>query len=83
MKLARRDFLRRATGVAVLPLMPRVARAQSYPSRPITPVVPYPAGGPTDTIARIVSERMRSSLGQPVVIENVDRRRVIADRWIP
>jgi tripartite-type tricarboxylate transporter receptor subunit TctC len=47
------------------------AQAQLYPSRPITMVVPFPAGGSTDTLARIVSERMRASLGQPVVIENV------------
>jgi tripartite-type tricarboxylate transporter receptor subunit TctC len=47
------------------------ASAQVYPSRPITIVVPYPAGGPTDVIARIVAERMRVSLGQPIVIENV------------
>ena len=47
------------------------ASAQVYPSRPITMVVPFPAGGPTDTIARIMSERMSTSLGQPVIIENV------------
>jgi tripartite-type tricarboxylate transporter receptor subunit TctC len=47
------------------------ASAQVYPSRPITMVVPYPAGGPTDVIARIVVERMWVSLGQPIVIENV------------
>jgi len=45
--------------------------AQVYPSRPITVVVPFPAGGPSDTIARIVSERMSTSLAQPIVIENV------------
>jgi tripartite-type tricarboxylate transporter receptor subunit TctC len=44
---------------------------QSYPSRPITLVVPYAAGGPADAIARIVAERMRRSLGQPMIIENV------------
>jgi tripartite-type tricarboxylate transporter receptor subunit TctC len=44
---------------------------QPYPSRPITMVVPFAAGGPTDVVARIVSERMGSSLGQTVVIENV------------
>jgi tripartite-type tricarboxylate transporter receptor subunit TctC len=49
----------------------RPASAQAYPSRPITMVVPYPAGGPTDVIARIVAERMRVSLGQPIIIENV------------
>jgi tripartite-type tricarboxylate transporter receptor subunit TctC len=44
---------------------------EPYPSRPITMVVPYPPGGVTDTLARLVAERMRPSLGQPVVIENV------------
>jgi tripartite-type tricarboxylate transporter receptor subunit TctC len=47
------------------------AAAQSYPSRPLTMIVPYPPGGPTDTLARIFAERLRASLGQPVVIENV------------
>ncbi len=47
------------------------ADAQDYPSRPITMVVPYPPGGPTDTLARIVSERMRTLLGQSIIIENV------------
>jgi tripartite-type tricarboxylate transporter receptor subunit TctC len=47
------------------------AQAQSYPSRPITLVVPFPPGGSTDTAARIMAERMRAPLGQPIVIENV------------
>src|SRR5438445_5876710 len=47
------------------------AQAQTYPSRPITLVVPFPPGGSTDTAARIMAERMRVSLGQPIVIENV------------
>jgi tripartite-type tricarboxylate transporter receptor subunit TctC len=47
------------------------AAADIYPSRPITVIVPYPAGGPTDALMRILSERMRMSLGQPFVIENV------------
>jgi tripartite-type tricarboxylate transporter receptor subunit TctC len=46
------------------------APAQTYPSRPITIVVPFPAGGPTDALARILAERMRSALGQSVIIEN-------------
>jgi tripartite-type tricarboxylate transporter receptor subunit TctC len=48
-----------------------VAQAQSYPSRPITVVVPFAAGGPTDTIARILSERIGKTLAQPVIVENV------------
>jgi tripartite-type tricarboxylate transporter receptor subunit TctC len=47
------------------------ARAQDYPTHPITMIVPFPAGGPTDTLGRIIGERMRVSLGQPIVIENV------------
>ena len=47
------------------------AAAQSYPSRPVTLIAPFPAGGPLDTIARIISEPMRVALGQPVIIENV------------
>ncbi len=47
------------------------ASAQTYPSRAITLIAPFPAGGPLDTIARILSEPMRAALGQPVVIENV------------
>src|ERR1700686_3068654 len=47
------------------------AMAQPYPARPITLIVPYGASGPLDTLTRIVSERMRVSLGQPMVIENV------------
>src|SRR5713101_1938643 len=47
------------------------AAAQVYPSRPITMVVPYGAGGSTDTIGRIVAEGMRGALGQPVIVENV------------
>jgi tripartite-type tricarboxylate transporter receptor subunit TctC len=71
MKLPRRTFLRLAAGAAALPAMSRVARAQAYPTRPITMVVPFAAGGNSDTIGRIVAERMREPLGQPVIIENV------------
>jgi tripartite-type tricarboxylate transporter receptor subunit TctC len=67
----RRQFLHLAAGVAALPAASRVARAQAYPTRPITMVVPFPAGGPTDVIARVLTEPMRASLGQPVIVENV------------
>ncbi len=48
-----------------------VAPAQTYPSRPVSMIVPFPAGGATDTLARFLAERMKQSLGQPVIIENV------------
>jgi tripartite-type tricarboxylate transporter receptor subunit TctC len=57
-------------GAALLAAISTFAAAQAYPSRPITVVVPFAAGGPTDTIARILGDRMARSLGQPVVIEN-------------
>src|SRR5713226_2897157 len=47
------------------------AVAQNFPSRPVTMIVPLAVGGSTDTIARIVAEGMRASLGQPVIVENV------------
>src|ERR1700724_3477625 len=47
------------------------AVAQTFPSRPVAMIVPFPAGGITDIIARIVGEGMRKSLGQPVIIENL------------
>ena len=47
------------------------ARAETYPSHPITIIVPYPAGGPTDTLARILADHMKNSLGQPIIVENV------------
>ena len=70
-RLSRRQILRVAAAAAASPVTMRVARAQAYPTRPITMVVPYPAGGATDTLARILSERMKVSLGQPIVIEDV------------
>ncbi|MFL6791108.1 MAG: tripartite tricarboxylate transporter substrate binding protein BugD, partial [Bradyrhizobium sp.] len=48
-----------------------MAFAQAYPTRPITMIVPFPAGGATDTLARFLAETMRPVLGQPIVIENV------------
>jgi tripartite-type tricarboxylate transporter receptor subunit TctC len=67
----RRHFLHLAAGAAALPVAPRIARAQAYPTRPITMIVPFPPGGGADAIGRIVAERMRVTLGQPVIIENV------------
>jgi tripartite-type tricarboxylate transporter receptor subunit TctC len=71
MKLPRRQFLHLAAGAAVLPAVSRIANAQTYPSRPITVIVPFPAGGPLDTVARMLSERMRATLRQSIIVENV------------
>src|SRR5436309_1109183 len=71
MKLPRRRFLRLAAGAAAFSSISRIARAQAYPSRPITMIVPYPAGGLFDALARVLTEPMRAALSQTVVIENV------------
>jgi len=64
--------MKRPVVAAVLVLVALAgAQADTYPSRPITIVAPTTAGGPPDTIARVMSERMKASLGQPVVVENV------------
>ena len=71
MKLHRRQFLHLAAGVWALPAASRLARAQAYPTRPITIIVPYPAGGSTGALARIMLEPLQKTLGQPIIIENV------------
>src|SRR3712207_5297424 len=58
--------------VAALALLSRTAVAQAdYPERPITMIVPFAAGGPTDTVARLIAEPMTAKLGQQVIVENV------------
>ena len=64
-------FLRLAAGTAVLSAMSRVARAQAYPTRPITMIVPFAAGGSADVSGRLVAQRMGTALGQSIIIENV------------
>jgi tripartite-type tricarboxylate transporter receptor subunit TctC len=71
MKIRRRQFLHLAAGAAAVPAVSRIATAQTYPMRPITLVVPFPAGGGTDAVARTIADRMRTSLGQNVIIENL------------
>src|SRR3954471_5386146 len=71
MTLPRRRFLHVAAGVVALPELIRSAGAQTFPSRQITLIVPFPPGGSTDVVARIMAERMRPLLGQPVIVENV------------
>jgi tripartite-type tricarboxylate transporter receptor subunit TctC len=70
MKSPRRQFLHLSAGAAALLAASRIAEAQAYPSRPITMVVPFAPGGATDTIGRVIAERMKVSLGQPVIVEN-------------
>jgi tripartite-type tricarboxylate transporter receptor subunit TctC len=71
MKILGRQILQLAAAAVGLPAISRVARAQTYPMRPITINVPSPAGGPTDAVGRVVGERMQGSLGQRIVVENV------------
>jgi tripartite-type tricarboxylate transporter receptor subunit TctC len=66
----RRQFLHLAAGAAVFPAVSRVARAQSYPTRPVRIIVGYPAGGANDIIARLVGQWLFEHLGQQVIIEN-------------
>jgi tripartite-type tricarboxylate transporter receptor subunit TctC len=71
MKLPRRQFLQLAAGAAWLPAASHIARAQTYPSRPLTIIVPFAPGGGTDVAARIVGEHMSRTLGQPIAVQNV------------
>jgi len=71
MKLPRRNFLHLAAAAAALPALSRIARAQTYPTRPVTIIVPVPPGGVADPIARILADHLTVTLGQPVVVENV------------
>jgi len=69
-KFPRRRFLSLATGVATLPVISRMARAQAYPSRPVRLVVGFAAGGAPDLLARLMGEWLSERLGQPFVIDN-------------
>jgi tripartite-type tricarboxylate transporter receptor subunit TctC len=66
----RRQFLQLAAGVAALPVTSRIARAQSYPSRPVRIIVGYASGGTTDICARLVGQWLSERLGQPFIVEN-------------
>jgi tripartite-type tricarboxylate transporter receptor subunit TctC len=70
MKLARRRFLSRSTAAAALAAVPRIARAQPYPTRPLRWIVGFPPGGGADTVARIIGPWLSERLGQQVIIEN-------------
>ena len=70
MTIPRRHFLQLAAVATLLP-SPKMARADDYPSRPITVIVPFSAGGPLDITGRMIAAKMQQTLGQPIVIENV------------
>jgi tripartite-type tricarboxylate transporter receptor subunit TctC len=70
MKLPRREFLRAAAGAAAVPAVSRIARAQTYPDRPVRLVVAAAAGGPTDIVARIIGQWLSERLGQQFLVEN-------------
>ena len=70
MKSSRRQFLHLAAGAAALPVLSDMATAQAYPTRALTVIVPFAAGGSTDVACRIVSEHMSRTLGQQLVVEN-------------
>src|SRR5262245_65502044 len=69
-KFSRRAFLLLATGAAALPFAPRIAWAQTYPTRPVRLVAPFAAGGGSDITARLIGQWLSERLGQPLIIEN-------------
>jgi tripartite-type tricarboxylate transporter receptor subunit TctC len=70
MKVPRRKFLQLAAGAAAVPALPRIATAQTYPTRPVRCIVGYAPGGGTDIFVRLVAPLLSERLGQPLVIEN-------------
>src|SRR3989440_8934910 len=70
MKLPRRNFLRLAAGAAALPAISHIARAQTYPARPVRLVVGFPAGGANDIHARLIGQWLSERLAQPFLVEN-------------
>src|SRR3984893_9750973 len=69
MKRPRRLFLQLAAGVAMLPAVSRIARAQAYPQRPVRLIVPFASGGASDILARLIGQWLSERLGQPFIIE--------------
>src|SRR5215831_14551461 len=70
MKLPRRKFLHLAAGAAALPAVSGIARAQTYPTRPVRLIVGFAPGGPTDILARLMGQWLSERLGQPFVVDN-------------
>src|SRR5438445_7739596 len=69
-KLARRRFLHLAAGAAALPAASRIARAQTYPTRPVRIIVGFAAGGAFDIVARLMGQWLSDRLAQPFIVEN-------------
>src|SRR5215813_12230283 len=70
MMRSRRCFLRLASGAAAVSVVSRLARAQAYPTRPVHLIVGFPAGGPTDIVARLIGQWLSERLGNQFVVEN-------------
>jgi tripartite-type tricarboxylate transporter receptor subunit TctC len=70
MKLLRRQFLHLAAAAAAFPAVSRIARAQTYPTRPVRLIVGWPPGGAADLFARLIGQSLSERLGQPFIIEN-------------
>ena len=70
MKLPRRRFLHLAAGAAALPAVPRIALAQTYPTRPVRIIVGFAAGGGSDIVARLIGQWLSERLGRPFIVEN-------------
>src|ERR1700686_136953 len=70
MKLLRRTFLRLAAGAAPLPAGSRIAKAQTYPTRPVRIIVAATTGGANDIVARLMGQWLSERLGQPFIVEN-------------
>jgi tripartite-type tricarboxylate transporter receptor subunit TctC len=70
MRIPRRQFLQLMAGALAVPAVPRIALAQTYPTRPVRLIVGYAAGGASDIAARLIGQRLSERLGQPFIIEN-------------
>jgi tripartite-type tricarboxylate transporter receptor subunit TctC len=78
MKIPRRQFLHLVTGAAAVPAVSRVAKAQTYPSRPVRWIVPFASGGSVERFSRVMGQRLSERLGQPFVFEFVTQNE---PRW--
>src|ERR1700758_5690348 len=70
MKFPRRRFLQLATGGAAFAVAPRIAQADTYPTRPVRMIVSYPAGNASDIFARLVAQSLSERLAPPFIVEN-------------